>query len=100
LVFSALGFLIGMVIKTHADIAKFQNFIITPMAFLCGTFFPIDKMPDIVKQIIFVLPLTQTTVALRGAGNLFVNAWLHPLILGFFLIVLFVFGVRRCMKAE
>jgi ABC-type multidrug transport system permease subunit len=39
------GFIIGILIKSHADMGKFTSFIITPMAFLCGTFFPLEKMP-------------------------------------------------------
>ncbi len=100
LVFSALGFMIGIIIESHADMSKFQNFIITPMSFLCGTFFPLDRMPMILKELIWILPLTQSSIAIRRDSDLFINMWVHPLIMiGYFLILLYI-GVKLCKKAE
>ena len=100
LVFAALGFAIGMIIDSHADMSKFSSFIITPMSFLCGTFFPIDKMPFIIKQIVFLLPLTQTSVALRRSSDVFVNPYIHPLILAIYFVILLLLGIKLCTKAE
>jgi ABC-type multidrug transport system permease subunit len=100
LVFSALGFMIGIIIESHADMGKFQNFVIAPMSFLCGTFFPLANMPIILKQFIWILPLTQTSIALRRDGEMFINPWLHPLILAVYFLMLFIIGVRLCKKAE
>ena len=100
LVFSSLGFLIGMIINSHADMSKFQNFIITPMSFLCGTFFPIDKMPAVIKQIVWILPLTQTSIALRRTSGMYLNAWIHPLILAVYFAILLTIGIMLCKKTE
>lgn len=100
LTFSAIGFTAGILIKSHADMAKFSNFIITPMAFLCGTFFPLAKMSFVLKNLIWLLPLTQTSLGLRSRGE---NIWamtIHPLILVLYFLTISMIGVRYCKKAE
>ena len=100
LVFSALGFMAGVVIDSHADMGKFTNFIITPMSFLCGTFFTLDRMPVVLKEFIWLLPLTHTSLGLRSNGEDALNMLLHPLILLLYFVVLLVLGVKVCKKAE
>lgn len=100
LVFSAAGFFVGLMINSHSDMAKFSSFVITPMSFLCGTFFPIDKMPDLLRGFIYLLPLTHTNLALRSAGETAAQMMLHAgVLLGYF-IVLFVLGARFCKNVE
>ena len=35
-----------MLVKSHADQAMINSFVITPMAFLGGTVFPVERLPD------------------------------------------------------
>jgi ABC-2 type transport system permease protein len=65
LVFAAFGVIVGMKSRSHEDTATFTNFFIMPMAFFCGTFFPVDEMPWLIRDIIKALPLTQTNHLLR-----------------------------------
>jgi ABC-2 type transport system permease protein len=65
LVFAAFGVIVGMKSRSHEDTATFTNFFIMPMGFFCGTFFPVDEMPWLVRDIIKVLPLTHTNHLLR-----------------------------------
>lgn len=99
-VFSAGGFLAGLMINSHGDMAKFSNFVITPMSFLCGTFFSIEKMPLGLKYIIQILPLTHTSLGLRSAGEAAERMLLHPGVLALYFIVLFIAGVRYCKNVE
>lgn len=100
LVFAALGFMVGMLIDSHTDMNKFTSFIITPMSFLSGTFFPIDKMPSVLRNIIYYLPLAQSTSALRSSVNFGDKSLTTPLILfGYFLVFLFL-SIKLCKKAE
>ncbi len=99
-VFSALGLTAGLIIDSHGDMAKFSNFVITPMSFLCGTFFPLDKMPVGLKEVIWILPLTQTSLALRSQGESNFQMFLHPAILAIYLITFIIIGVKLCKKAE
>ncbi|WP_373898669.1 ABC transporter permease [Haloimpatiens sp. FM7315] len=100
LVFSALGFTIGVIIKSHTDMSKFSNFVITPMSFLCGTFFSLDKLPYMLSKIVKILPLSQTSIALRSKGETFEEMFIHILILMIYFILFYVIGIKKCTKAE
>jgi len=65
-IFSALGFLAAMVIRSHYDMNNFTNVVITPMSFLCGTFFSLEGIPQALKRLVNVMPLTHTTRLIRG----------------------------------
>ena len=98
--FSAGGFLAGLTIDSHADMAKFTSFIITPMSFLCGTFFSIEKMPLGIKYFINILPLTHTSQALRATGESIEMMILHVVVLVAYFTALLIMGVRLCKNIE
>lgn len=98
--FSAGGFIAGLKINSHADMAKFTNFIITPMSFLCGTFFSIEKMPVGIKYFINILPLTHTSQGLRATGEFLEMMVLHFGILAVYFAVLLIMGIRLCKNIE
>jgi len=66
--FAALAIALAMLVKSHADQALLTSFVITPMAFLSGTFFPLENMPVWLKQFLRLLPLTPATEAIRAAA--------------------------------
>ncbi len=66
LLFAAFGVVVGMRARSHEDTANFSNFFIMPMAFFCGTFFPIEQMPWALQAVVTVLPLTHTNRLLRA----------------------------------
>ncbi|WP_038055610.1 ABC transporter permease [Thermodesulfobacterium hydrogeniphilum] len=65
-IFASLGLASAMFIKSHADQALITNFIITPMMFLGGTFFPTKNLPIFIRPIIETLPLTLVSHTLRS----------------------------------
>jgi ABC-type multidrug transport system permease subunit len=67
-VFASLAVCLAMLVKSHADQALLTNFFITPMAFLGGTFFPLDRMPDWAQTILQILPLTHAARAIRASA--------------------------------
>jgi ABC-type multidrug transport system permease subunit len=67
-VFASLAVGLAMLVKSHSDQALLTNFFITPMAFLGGTFFPVDTMPQWVQHILHFLPLTHASKAIRAAA--------------------------------
>ncbi|MDR1080671.1 MAG: ABC transporter permease [Deltaproteobacteria bacterium] len=79
--FSSLAVALAMVLRTHADQALLSNFIITPMAFLGGTFFPLDALPSWAQKILTLLPLTHASRAIRA------DAFGEPAALAPFLIL-------------
>lgn len=67
-VFSSLAVGLAMVVKSHADQAMLTNFVITPMAFLGGTFFPVERLPAWAQKLLFMVPLTHASKAIRSAS--------------------------------
>jgi ABC-2 type transport system permease protein len=67
-VFSSIAVSTAMLARSHADQGMLTTFVITPMAFLCGTFFPVERYPDWIGCIISLLPLTHATRLLRNAA--------------------------------
>ena len=65
-VFSAVGVVVSFLAKNHADVPRFSNYIIMPMAYLCNTFFSIDRMPTGLREVISALPLSQASSLLRS----------------------------------
>jgi ABC-2 type transport system permease protein len=66
--FASLGVIVGMMTKSHEDTATYSNFFIMPMAFFSGTFFPVDRMPAVLKWIVYLMPLTHANIAIRRGG--------------------------------
>lgn len=67
-VFSFLGVLVGLLAKSHQDMGTFSTLVILPMTFLSGTFFSLSLLPDAVKAVLYVLPLTHASESLRAAA--------------------------------
>ncbi|MTJ81489.1 MAG: ABC transporter [Telmatospirillum sp.] len=65
-VFASLAVWSAMVVKSHADQALLANFVITPMAFLGGTFFPLERLPGWSQRILDLVPLTHAARAIRA----------------------------------
>ncbi|MFP4475631.1 MAG: ABC transporter permease [Desulfatibacillaceae bacterium] len=66
--FGSIAVICAMLVKSHADQTLVTNFVITPMAFLGGTFFPLDRMPDTVQAVLRLLPLTHAAKAVRASA--------------------------------
>jgi ABC-type multidrug transport system permease subunit len=66
--FAALAVAAAMVVKSHADQALLNNFIITPMAFLGGTFFPLESLPAWAGRPLGLLPLSHAARAARASA--------------------------------
>lgn len=67
-VFASIAVGLAMLVKSHADQAMVTSFVITPMAFLGDTFFPVDRLPLRAQKILFLLPLTHASKAIRTAS--------------------------------
>ena len=68
-VFSAIGVVVSFLAKNHADVPRFSNYIIMPMAYLCNTFFSTEKLPGFLGKFIAALPLSQTSHMIRGIAS-------------------------------
>lgn len=57
LAFMSIGLLAGSISKTEEGAIGLANFVVLPMAFLSGSFFPLDAAPSWIKTISNLLPL-------------------------------------------
>ncbi|MFF9145788.1 ABC transporter permease [Streptomyces sp. NPDC014861] len=77
--FLLLGVIIGSLADTPESVAAVANFLMLPMAFLSGSFFPLDSMPDWLRKVSLVMPLRYlndaVSHALAGRGDLS-DVWL------------------------
>ncbi|GLW95906.1 ABC transporter permease [Actinokineospora globicatena] len=94
LAFFAIGMLVGAFCKTEEAATGAANIVVLPMAFLSGTFFPIDLAPKWLQTVSQVFPLRHmndgvTDFLVRGKGP---EALLLPcgVLLGFTLVVSFI----------
>jgi len=100
LIFACFGVISGFLAKSHEDTVTFSNFFILPMAFFCGTFFPIDKLPAFIKWFLYFLPLTHVSKALRAS---FLGQEVEMVSLGImlvFFVVCFCWGVVAIRRSN
>ena len=86
-----LGLFIAVAVREVFEAQTFSNFFRFPMVFLCGLFFPIEKLPALVRPLAYALPLTYGADVLHGAvhrGNAMPYA-LDLAVLGAFCLGLF-----------
>jgi ABC-2 type transport system permease protein len=69
-----LGLFIAVSVKEVFEAQTFSNFFRFPMIFLCGLFFPIERLPLWLRPLSYALPLTYGVdllhAAIRRAGHL------------------------------
>ena len=84
-VFSGIGVLVGLSVRSLETVSLYNNFLIVPMSFLGGTFFDPSDLPRLLKGVVYLLPLTYTSTGLRAAAYLPLSEfpWHHlPILLG------------------
>lgn len=99
-VFASLAVALAMVVKSHADQAMLNNFIITPMAFLGGTFFPLDRLPLWARKILYFLPLTHAADSMRAVCFGQGPRWISYLILATLGGIFFSIAILCVEKAK
>ncbi len=97
LTFMSVGLLAGAVAKTQEGAVNLANFMVLPMAFLSGSFFPLDGAPSWLQTLSWALPLRHLNegmldLMVRGQGPS--AAWLPLAVLGGFAVVLTVVAAR------
>jgi ABC-2 type transport system permease protein len=95
-----LGLLIAVSVSEVFEAQTFSNFFRFPMIFLCGLFFPVERLPVFLRPLSYVLPLTYGADVLYAGfqqqGRL--SLWLDFLALGLFCMGLFLLSLRNIRK--
>ena len=95
--FLALGYVIASFAKTEDSANGMTSVVQFPMMFLSGTFFPIDQMPEFLRAIARVIPLTYLADALRQVmvgGAAFAPLYVCAAVLLAWLVACFLFASR------
>ncbi|WP_456385533.1 ABC transporter permease [Desulfolithobacter sp.] len=100
LVFSSLAVGLAMLVRSHADQAMMTSFIITPMSFLGGTFFPLEYLPAWAQKALVLLPFTHAAGAIRASSFGMMPAAGDYLVLSGLGILTFVFAVATVNRAR
>jgi len=98
--FASLAVGLAMHIEAHADQALLTSFVITPMAFLGGTFFPVERLPVGIRELLLLLPLTHASRAARAAATGAEPPLLSLVILSAVGVAAFLFAVKSVAKAK
>ncbi|MFP3998768.1 MAG: ABC transporter permease [Desulfobacterales bacterium] len=95
-----LGLFIAVAVREVFEAQTFSNFFRFPMIFLCGLFFPIEKLPVFLKPVSFAFPLTYGADVLHGSvhGSHILPFYLDLLILAGFCAALFALSLRNIRK--
>lgn len=96
--FSCLGMYGAMVAKSHADMNRFGSYVMLPMTFLCGTFFSTSQLPAIVREVIWLMPLTHVSAMLRAIASYDSYSLSSILILLTYFALFFGMAYRKCLS--
>ena len=66
LCFSAMGTVVGLLVKHPDDVSLVNNFFITPMTFFGGSFFPLQNLPTGVGTIAGLFPIGSLNLLIRS----------------------------------
>ncbi len=66
IVFSGLGLFIATMVKNSQTFQIVLSAITMPFTFLCGAYIPIVMLPDILKYVAYINPMTYTTAFFRA----------------------------------
>lgn len=96
-VFSGLGALVGLSARSLESVGLANNFLIVPMSFLGATFFDPSTLPIALKVIVYILPLTYTSIGLRSAAYLPITkfTWYSLPVLLIFALTLAAIGANK-----
>jgi len=85
-----LGLFIAVSVSEVFEAQTFSNFFRFPMIFLCGLFFPIERLPVFLRPLSYVLPPTYGADILHGA---FSTGHTMPMLMDFALLIVFSIGL-------
>jgi len=95
-----LGLFVAVSVSEVFEAQTFSNFFRFPMVFLCGLFFPIERLPVFLRPLSYLFPLTYGADILHGAfhGDHMMPFSIDFTALSLFCIVLFLISLRNIGK--
>ena len=97
LLFVSLGYVLAGLAPSEEGLMALTQIVNFPLMFLSGGLFPVEALPSYLRPLVVLSPLTYVTDALKqlmaGAPGLY-PLWLNFLVMGGWLAVLLVLGVK------
>lgn len=95
-----LGLFIAVSVSEVFEAQTFSNFFRFPMIFLCGLFFPIERLPLVLKPLSYAMPLTYGVDVLHGAvlGGMNMGLALDFALLGVSVVGLFALSLHNIRR--
>lgn len=100
LVFSTIALTLSFLAKSYTDAPRFTSYIITPMSFLCNTFFSTEQMPAGFRQAVSALPLSQSAGMIRAIANGEDPGWVGFAVLAAYLLVFGLLSMNFIYKKK
>nr|MBA2254732.1 ABC transporter permease [Chloroflexota bacterium] len=97
LTFTAIGYVIASYARTEESANALTSVVQFPLMFLSGIFFPIDFMPEFLRPVAAIMPLTYLGDALRQVmvgGTPYVALGIDVAVLAVWLVVSFAISAR------
>ena len=99
-VFATIALVMSFLAKSYTDTPRFNAYIITPMSFLCNTFFSTDQMPGAFRRIVNLLPLSQAAGMIRALAHGEKTGWFGYAVLLVYLAVFSFIAVIYIYKKK
>ena len=93
-IFAEIGFFAALSMDSYEELSQVNTYILLPMSFLCGTFFTTSALPELLRLIIDILPLTHTSYLLRSIASQGAIAWESVAVLLVYAIIGFILDIR------
>lgn len=100
MVFSVIALVLSFLAKNYSDAPRYNAYIIVPMSFLCNTFFSTEQLPLGFRQVVSLLPLSQTCSMIREVTNGGIPGAFGFIVLGTYLIVFSMIAVVFIYKKK
>jgi len=100
LIFSALGMINAIIADNHDEANWVNNFVITPLTYMGGVFFPMTSLPAVIQPIAELNPILMVVSSFRygilgvEAGSVFIHL-LGLLICTIALVILLAVMIER-----
>lgn len=65
LAFAALGLIVTALAKSYDFFMYYFTLFVTPMTLMCGVFYPVEQLPDTLRTIAWLLPLSHAVQLVR-----------------------------------
>ncbi len=100
LCFGSLALIVTSFSKSYDFFVYYFTLVVSPMMLFSGVFFPVDALPDAIKVLINILPLSHVVALVRPVltGQDLINPLLHIMVLLGYVAICFSVAAYRIKK--